>query len=564
MEMKTKLRGWLAASNLNISCLGEYQDLGCCYQYDQRLHKFPQDEVFLSDAEGITFLDGYVYNKDNFICPEGYNDWQKSFALSLRKDAESHFKRMRGAFAGYSCEKESGRVLIYTDHVSNKALYYYVENDKWIFSNNVELIARVLRANHILYHADSLAAKYMLTYGYMLDDTTYIKEIRRLLPGSYGVIENQKITLTRYYKLQCREEQMTQEEALERIDAAFRQAIQREFEKDREYGYRHLVDLSGGLDSRMTTVVAHDMGYTDQTNLSYSRLGYRDNIISSKIAKCLGHEYLFKTLDDIAWMYDIDELILQNNGAGPGLGITGGARMLQIVNTEPFGIEHTGMIGGPVMASYYKDKNLAYSKPRYGLNRYSNKLQYDFDEKLLEEYETQEAFSVNTRALLGMQVSYMIRQNYIEASSPFGDVDMLETAFSIPYEYRTEDKLYLEWIRTRYPVAAEFGWEKWGGVKPKKSHIFLRKVKTTQRLAQGYLCSMLHRASRDSMNPLDYWYENDADVRQYFEKMYHERMESKHLPPELINDMKTMYQGGNFTEKQQVLTVLGAIHLYFD
>lgn len=60
MEEQTRLRGWLVAKNLNINCLGKYQDLGFVYQYDDRLHKFPQDEVFLSDGERISFLDGYI------------------------------------------------------------------------------------------------------------------------------------------------------------------------------------------------------------------------------------------------------------------------------------------------------------------------------------------------------------------------------------------------------------------------------------------------------------------------------------------------------------------------
>lgn len=565
MKETMELKGWLAASrNMKITCLGEYMDLGVCVQYQNLLHKFPQDQIFLSYVDQVCFLDGYVYNKEEFLCPEGFGQWQESFSCSLQKDPVSHFRRLRGGFCGYFYDKETEHVLAYTDHVSNKALYYYVDGDSWILSNYVSFIVRVLRANGIAYHFDETAARYMLSYGYMLDDSTYLREVRRLLPGCYITITPDGTEITQYYKLRCHEESMTEDEALEKLDAAFRQAVAREYEKDREYGYKHLVDLSAGLDSRMACWVAHDMGYTEQTNISYSKLGYRDDIISGKIARHLGHEYLFRSLDDVQWMYDVDEMTLKNNGAAICHGMTGGNRMLQSVNTERYGIEHTGIIGGPTMASYYKDRAAAYAKPQYGLNAYSTKLGYTFDEKVLAQHETQEAFAMNTRGLLGMQVSYMIRQNYIECASPFADVDMLETAFSIPYEYRVNDKLYLRWIAEKYPGAAEFGWEKWGGVKPKQSHILLRKIKTTQRLLAGYCRKLFHRPDPDSMNPMDYWYGREEKVRTYLDSMYEERIESAVLPGEIADDMRRLYKEGNFMEKSLVLTVLSAVHLYFE
>ena len=565
MGEKIALRGWLAASrNMKITCLGEYMDLGVCVQYRNLLNKFPQDQIFLSYADQVSFLDGYVYNKDEFLCPEGFGQWPESFSCSLLKDRTAHFRKLRGAFCGYFYDKETDQVTAYTDQVSNKALYYYVDGDRWILSNYVDFIVRVLRANGIPYQFDETAAKYMLSYGYMLDDSTYVKEIRRLLPGCYATITGDGADITQYYKLQCHEQSMTEDEALLKLDGAFRQAVAREFEKDKEYGYRHLVDLSAGLDSRMVCWVAHDMGYTEQTNLSYSKLGYRDDVISGKIARHLGHEYLFRALDDVRWMYDVDEMTLKNNGAAICHGMTGGNRMLRCVNMEQYGIEHTGIIGGPTMASYYKDRATAYAKPQFGLNAYSTKLGYTFDEKVLAQHETQEAFAMNTRGLLGMQVSYMTRQNYIECTSPFADVDMLETAFSIPYEYRVDDKLYMRWIAEKYPGAAEFGWEKWGGVKPKKSHIFFRKVKTTQRLCSAHVRRLLHRADPDSMNPMDYWYGRDEKVRAYLDGMYEERIGSAVLSKELAEDMRRLYREGAFTEKSLVLTVLSAVHLYFE
>ena len=58
------VHGFLAAGNMNIECLGEIVDLGHCKQYNNLLNKFPKDQVFLEGETQISFLDGYVFNKE--------------------------------------------------------------------------------------------------------------------------------------------------------------------------------------------------------------------------------------------------------------------------------------------------------------------------------------------------------------------------------------------------------------------------------------------------------------------------------------------------------------------
>lgn len=558
-----QLRGFLAASkNLKITCLGGYLDLGVCLHHRDLLDKFPEDQIFLSDSRQVCFLDGYVYNKEAFLCPEGYGAWPESFACSLRRGMEAHFGSMRGAFGGYFYDKQTDRITVFTDQMSNKSVYYYCTSESWMVSDRLDFMIRVLRANGIVYHFNDLAAKYMLTCGYMLDDSTFITEIRRLLPGHFGEISEGKVTLHRYYEIPCGEESMSEGEAVERIDRAFRQAVEREFSKDREYGYRHLVDLSGGLDSRMVTWVAHELGFRDQVNIAYSRLDYLDQRISALVARALKHEYLYKPLDDLTWMYDVDEMTCKNNGAAVCLGMTGGNRLLRTLNADEFGIEHTGMVGDAIVSTFYHDKALNDSSPQFGLHQYSDKLKYSFDEKILEQYKTQEVFALATRGILGAQSSYITRQNYMETGSPFLDVDFLAAVMAVPFAYREGHHIYLKWIEAKYPEAAAFVWEKWG-VRPREDEIFKRKVKTTGKLVKGYLLRAMHRPSQDSMNPMDYWYENDNDVRKYLETMFRERIGSAVLSEELRTDMHRLFAEGNFTEKSQVLTVLSAVYLFF-
>lgn len=560
--MKKKRFGFLAAGNLNIACLGEARHMGDCSQYDHLLNKFPDDQIFRTEEGTVSFLNGYVYNKADYERTYGCN-WAEAFTRALMEDADGALKKLRGGFCGYLYDQKTKELLVYTDQIAVKPVYYYINGEKWMVSDCVEDMAEVLKQNGLACEFQPLAAQYMLTYGYMIDDTTFVRQIHRLLPGNYLRVKDGRAAVLRYHFLQNTPQTISEEEAVERIDAAFREAVRREFEKDREYGYRHLVDLSGGLDSRMVTWVAHDLGYTDQLNVTYCRDGYRDEKIARQVALFLGHEYLFKPLDDGKWMYDIDEMTSQNNGAALYMGMTGGRRLLEVINTEAFGIEHTGMIGDAILGTLYRDKALSCGKPVFGQSAHSERLHYAFDEKILDEYPNQELFGIYTRGMLGASSSYLIRQQYIETASPFMDVDLLDVAFSLPFDYRNHHHIYLRWLNEKYPQAAEFGWEKWGGVKPKESHIPLRKVKTTQRLLWERLCAVFPINNQDSMNPVEYWYAKDQGIQECFARYAEETIGNPALGEELRKDIRLLLAEGGVEEKSLAITVLAMVKKYF-
>ena len=556
------MHGFLVAKGVDIDCLGSYTDIMPFKQYNNLLNKFPYDQIFLNTDQEVCFFDGFVYNKAE-IMKKRDMDWKNSFSDYIKANPSECLSMLRGNFCGYFYDKEEEAMTIFTDHLGAKALYYYINGDQWIISNNVVFILNVLKENHCPYNFNDVAAQYMLSYGYMLDDSTFVRQIHRVLPGYFISIKGNKLQRKRYYQICNTEERMTETEAIEKIDFAFRRAVYREFEKDIEYGYRHLVDLSGGLDSRMVSWVAHDLGYTDQVNITYCRAGYNDDIISKEIACYLHHEYIFKTLDDAKWLYDVDSLTEMNNGAAYFCGITGGGRLLSMLKGENFGIEHTGMIGDAILSTFYRDKNFNYQKPKFGMHRYSEMLSYNFDSCLLEEYPNQEIFAIYTRGILGAQASYMIRQNYVEPASPFTDVDFLDTVFSVPFEYRRNHHIYLKWMMEKYPESANFGWEKWGGIKPKVSHIWLRKINTSYRLFSRFLDKITGKENRDSMNPVDYWYGEDENIQKFFREYYEQNIKLD-INEHIKNDISKMFFKGNVIEKSMALTVLAmAKRIYY-
>ncbi|MFR3658753.1 MAG: hypothetical protein ACLTWK_10815 [Eisenbergiella sp.] len=557
--------GWILNKNLACTEKSDWEYVRReKYSLQKRLlGKFPKDLLDCEFFHVDFFLDGYVENRGE-LEDKFQEKWERIFFRICQDNVNLNV--MRGAFSGFVYNRDKDEITLYTDQMGNKTLYYFIHEDFISVSSSVEEIVKVLKKNKKPIHLDQNAVKYMLTYGYMLDDTTFIKEIKRVLPGHKIILQNGKVRKEVYYRLNNEKiECCTFQEAIDKIDMAFRTAIRREFEKDREGGYRHLVDLSGGLDSRMVCWVADELGYCDQLNITYCKNGYLDQKISQQIAENLRHDFLFKPLDDVNWLYDIDEIVEKNNGAALFTGITGGNRLLKSLNKEQFGIEHTGMIGDVIISAFFAEESEAYSKPEFGKMRYSDKLQVQLDKNVLHEYPNMEIFTLATRAILGAASSYMIRQNYFETASPFMDVDFVNTCLSLPLSYRARHEIYLEWISQKYPKAAEYGWEKWGGAKPKKNEISRRKIITAGKLLKWKVESIAGRIPKDiNMNPIDYWYRTNYDLQRFFEDYFQKNIGNPAIEDEMRGQIETLFKTGSVSEKGMALTVLGLVKLYFD
>lgn len=556
------MKGWLFGINVNCSFLeekeGKVENFGEGILYTNLGNKFENDRIkFFPDY----FLEGFITNKDELMDTYNEKNWEKCFTNLVKKEKSPI--DLRGSFCGF--QKKNGQYQFFSDHLGSKAIFYYCNNGQLIVSTRLIWISQILQANNIMYTFNSKAAQYMLTYGFMIDDSTFIKEVKRILPGNTIVIgENGKIEIEQYYRFTInRIKSMSEDVALELIDSTFRKAIKREFDKDKEYGYKHLVDLSGGLDSRMVSWVAHDMGYDKQVNFSYCKAGYLDHTISSEIAKDLKHEYYFKQLDDFQWIYSIDTILQLNNGEALYSGITGGQDCLSNFNDELYGIEHTGMLGDIIISSFALNKESAYEKPVFGKNQYSKKLTYELERDILEQYENQEIFDLYTRGILGAMSTYAIRQNYFEVSSPFLDVDFMEACFSVPMEYRVQHNIYLKWIDKYYKAATNYGWEKWAGVKPRKELEILKKCKIIKRELRRLIRKSMGKSIDDNMNPVDFWFQQDLEAQAFYEKYFNSYINSWHLETKLKEDMEKMFSDGTVSEKAQVMTVLGMVKLYF-
>lgn len=524
------------------------------------LDKFADDKCFYEDERYFLILEGVLLNKTELFDAYGCKGIPELLIAMLERDDEDFFVAFRGSFSGAVYDKVQHGWTIFTNHYGDNAVFYYVdEQGRFIISSELDSILRGMKSLNAPITIDEQAFYSMLTYGYMVDDSTYATSIKRLLPGCYlKIASNGSLSTHRYYMPKadsCELSQATEKELLDELDRRFRVAVSREFEKDAEYGYRLLADLSGGLDSRMTTWVASDLGYGPALNITYCQAGYLDEVIAEEIAADLGNEFLFKSLDDASFIFDAKRIVARNYGLGLYTGISGGESLLRALDMMSFGIEHTGQIGDVIIGSFLSspaERQVIDHAQMYSATLADKVPTIDFS-----QWSDREQYLFSIRAFLGTLSSHFLRRQYTEVASPFLDVDFLDFCLSIPEEKRIGHRLYKRWIAEYYPGAAGYRWEKTGlPVLASDGSIFMERAKRKV----GRVLSKKDDGHYGGMTPFDLWAKKNPKIGEWMDGIFVDA--SAGVPVELLADAEHLFRTGNTLEKSQVLTALLAVDYY--
>lgn len=493
-----------------------------------------------------------------------------------RKKGINFIKDLRGTYWGILQDKQTNNTYIFTDQVAMKQLFYYQLNNHLLVTDNIYVLTKHLKANSISFSLNEQAAYFSLTYGYWLENNTLIQNVNKLTAGNYLKVINGKTSLIKYfaYTNKPNEQLNNPKEAIEGIDHYFRQAIERQFNKDIEYNLKHAVTLSAGLDSRMTTWVAHDMGYTKQLNLTFSQSGSKDHQIAQDIAAYLNHEWLYKQLDGGHFLMDIDPVLAYSFGSSFLLGLSHSRAMYKYLNWDNLGILHTGQLGDAVIGTFYSslDNNKPY---QVSDGTYSRFLIHRINPGWIKEtYDNEEIFKLYTRGFTGANQGLLTAQQYTETHSPFYDLDFLNFCYSIPVKQRYLHRIYHSWLKEKYPDACRYVWGK-SGKKPGKAvpiievynkHIVLDnitgKIFNKTKLNSISKAKKMRLENRSHMNPIAYWYKTSNELRHAFNSYFTNHINLLKNYPVIFHDVEQMFKQGTVFEKHMVITLLSALKHY--
>lgn len=555
------------------------------YVERRTIHKFLDDKIFADREDCLIITEGVILNKKELEIKYGTpGDFENCIVSMFTKNGEIFFKEFRGSFSGVLYDKRYNFWLIYTNHIGDKQVFYTQFKNSILFGSEPGFLAETLKLNQIPLTINKTGIYLALTHGFVIEDHTLVNEIKKLPAGHYLKYDKNGLNEIQYHRFSNSPRNISDEEAIEGIDFYFRQAVKRQFEKDLEYGFtKHVTNLSGGLDSRMTVWVAHQMGYTRQVNLTFSQSDNLDFSIAQQIAADLHHEFLFKALDHGSFIREnMDEISRYTYGNSCFFGLSHGKSMQDLLNNDSFGIRHTGMIGDAIIGTFFK-KNEYNKQFKIGAGAYSLELierleNYEFK----YDYENEEIYCLYTRAFTGANQGQVGVQETTESCSPFCDVDFIEYCYSIPLNLRFNHKIYIDWIFSKYPGAAEYIWEKRRKkIKPienkllKYMDLFGYKVPAiNDGHFPAWLKGSIYRrlglrkkgekaktntfSTKNNMNPIDFWYNTNPDLKEFMDSYWRTNL---HLIPDygLLSDLVHLYNDGVALEKLQTLSVLSAI-----
>lgn len=543
------------------------------YYIERRtVNKFLNDKVFEENDSYLVLIEGVILNSLELKNKYASKSFYKTIIEMYKLNGAEFFNEFRGSFSGVFFDKSNDLKIIFTDQIGDKQIFYSEINNELTFGSEINYIIENFTKSNISYTLNTTSAYNLLTFGFLIEDGTLVNEIHKLIAGHYILLKNGKIEIKCYYKLDnTPDENQSESEIIDSIDKLFRNAVKKSFDKDKEYGYKHLVGLSSGLDSRMTTWVANDLGYSDNiVNFTFSQSNYLDETIPKKISEHLKHEWIFKSLDNGLFLKNLEDTVKISSGGALYYGMAHSKSCFDLLNMENFGIIHTGQLGDVVISTFYSSTD---TNKQFSLNQgaYSKLLKHKIqDQKLKLEYKNEEIFKFYSRGFNGANQGLLIAQEYTETFSPFYDLDFMEYCLKIPLKFRFKHNIYIKWILKKYPEAAKFIWGKINNTITDNAFLLtLRKLK--KQLIFKPVKSILKRLgkrrtgtfSRFHMNPLDYWYANNPDIKNFMDDYFENHIDQFDFNNKLKTDLMIMYKKGKCVEKTQALTLLAFYKLYF-
>lgn len=548
---------------------------GGTHFYYNPMPKFEDDKLFYQDEEKTVLLDGVIFNKRELMEARGCGSWRETVDELIREDPKTFQKELRGSFCGaVLAQPRSGepKLTVFTNQSGEKTVYYAQPKNLFAAASHHNILTPYLREQGVPIEPDIQSCRELLATGSILHGKTPFRNLRRLHAGKYVRIQaGQPCEEIRYHLFRnVPEHDLTLEECVEETDKRFRRAVDRIFAKNVEYGYQGECDLSGGLDSRMVTWVAHDLGYRNILNVCYCQSGNIDHTTSRKIAKDLGNEYFFLPMDGGDLLMDVDEVVDKFGGQVTYFICTGANRALRDISRHNVGLCCTGLLGE--LHNAYWTEGAVHTPPNYIHNRYSSVVPLQIPPEYSADYDNFEHMNLYEYSVVLFMSSALVRQQLCEVTSPFVDVDYLEFAYRVPLKWRKDYQLTKTWMVTKYPQAAKYVWQtkRMPVDKSYRNEVYLPKVMDNIR---NFFLRCVNKAARvtglpvqftrrQDMNPFEVWYRTNPRLREFFDRYYRENI-GRIQDPRLRADVEKTFTQGNGRDKAQAVNLLAVYKRYF-
>ena len=166
------------------------------------------------------------------------------------EEGVSCVERLDGMFAFALWDAPRKRLLIARDKLGQKPIYYHYRPGLFLFGSEIKAL---LEANEFAAEPDPESMHHYLSLRFVPPPATMFKDVFKLPAAHTLVLENDKLVVSRYWKLKYSPKQkIGAKEAIEELDRVLGDAVESHLVADVQVGAM----LSGGLDSGLITALA--------------------------------------------------------------------------------------------------------------------------------------------------------------------------------------------------------------------------------------------------------------------------------------------------------------------
>ena len=181
--------------------------------------------------------------------------------------------RLRGMFGFAIWDDNKKQLFAARDYFGIKPFFYYHNGKDFIYASEIKCI---LEHPYIKREINLNALENYLSFQYSALPETFFKGIYRLLPAHYLILKDGELSINRYWQPEFKPEDMTLDEAVDKIDDVMQNSIKAHMISDVEVGSF----LSSGVDSSYVAACFHgDKTFTVGFDYDkYNEIGYAQEL----------------------------------------------------------------------------------------------------------------------------------------------------------------------------------------------------------------------------------------------------------------------------------------------
>lgn len=477
------------------------------YLYDH----FIQDELFYDGSiaasrthigkVGINYSPVELNGLYVWVEGEAYNVSEVAKQLNLKADSlaelllNSEYKnqlndclnKLDGFFCAALYNKKSQKLKIFSDRYGMQLLYWYHKDGVFIWGSEVKAILAVQEIDKEL---SSTSFDCFMDLGYLLGDNTWFKNIHLIKPATVLEYNLSTHSLCEYFYWKWSEikpSKISFDDAVEQLGDLFIDAVSRHFDSNEKIG----IALSGGLDSRAIFAAVNHL-YPDYEGYAYT-FGIPDcddieiaNQVISRSANWHHEKFIFSATN---WYKPRIKKVWDTDGMQDMMHMHG-SEFLPVISSH-IDINLNGYIGGEAFGDSYQEKHhYKYLNnritPYIAKDIYGQHVNLTNPKNELYDINHIEPFDFMNRSRRFINMGTKNSLTHVVQRKPQMDNKVLEFIFSIPDEYRVNNKLYAAMLKNRFPkYFLDIPWEKTGEVvgitKPNKTNLANRIINRGKR-----------------------------------------------------------------------------------